>query len=383
LLLPLAALGGWVAAIRHGSASGKPRAFRLDPDYLKGLNYLLSDQPDRGVDVFVHMLELGPDTFDTYLALGNFFRKRGEVDRAIRIHLNLIDESSIDGEQRSDALLELGQDYLRAGLLDRAEAVFQELLRNNIRRPQVLPWLLEVYQHERDWDNAIRIATQMECVGERPAGAVIAQFYCEMADVARQEAATDRARGLLKRALSSDSQCVRASILLGDIERQAGRHETALAAYACIADQDAALLPEVLESMYACHRELDTVNGMIEYLRGIIPQCRSAMPVLILTDILATERCGAEATGFIADHLAENPSIPGLAKYIELRLADDAGAAQENKVILNNLKSQLQQDRPVYACQSCGFSGKLLHWQCPGCRQWDTVKPIPDAARIQ
>jgi lipopolysaccharide biosynthesis regulator YciM len=122
---------------------------------------------------------------------------------------------------------------------------------------------------------------------------------------------------------------------------------------------------------------------MIEYLRAIIPHCHNATPVLIPTDILATERCGAEATGFIADHLAQNPSIPGLAKFIELRLADHAGAAQENRVILNNLKSQLRQDRPVYACRICGFSGKVLHWQCPGCRQWDTVKPIPDAARLQ
>ena len=383
LLFPIAVLGGWFAATWRKPGAGKQQEHRLSPEYLKGLNFLLNEQPDKGVDVFVHMLEPGPDTFDTYLALGNFFRKRGEVDRAIRIHRDLIAEQVMGSEQHSDALLELGQDYLRAGLLDRAETLFQELLSNNIRRPQVLPWLLEVYQRERDWENAIGIARQMGRVGERHASSVIAQFYCEMADVARQQDDTDRARRLLRQAVASDSHCARASIILGDIERQAGRHEMALAAYGCIGEQDTGLLPEVLESMYACHRELGTVSSMIAYLQAMIPQCHTATPVLILTDILASERCDAEATGFIADHLTKNPSLPGLAKFIELRLAGDAAVAGDSRMILSNLNCQLQQDRPVYACQLCGFSGKRLHWQCPGCRQWDTVKPIPDTARLQ
>jgi len=375
-LLPVAALGGWIAARRGSSgANGHPRNFP-GPDYLRGLDYLLNEQPDKAIDVFVQMLEVTADTFETHLALGNLFRKRGEVDRAIRVHRNLITRDSLSGDQRSDALLELGRDYQRAGLLDRAEELYSELLQRKDHVTQVLPLLLDIYQQEKDWENAIRIASRMEQVNSRPASIVIAQFLCEMAEDARVQGETEKACKLLAQALATCNDCARASLLLGDIEREADHYEAALMAYSRVDDQDRELLPEVLASLYACHRELGDTDGMIGYLRECIMRYNGIAPVILLVDILAEQHRQDEACEFLTRHLTRYPSVRGLAKFVDLRLAGCRAGGNESLVMLKNLSDRLQKDKPAYLCSECGFAGKTLYWQCPGCKCWDTVRPI-------
>jgi lipopolysaccharide biosynthesis regulator YciM len=375
LLLPVAALGGWIAA-RWGR--GGPNDSRTFPgtEYLRGLDYLLNAQPDKAIDVFVRMLEVTADTFETHLALGNLFRKRGEVDRAIRVHRNLVSRDSLSDEQRSDALLELGRDYQRAGLLDRAEELYSELLQRKDHVAQVLPLLLDIYQQEKDWNSAIRTASRMEQVNQRPASRVIAQFLCEMAEDARGQGETEKARPLLGQALDRHNGCGRASLLLGDIEREAGQHEAALMAYSRVDGQDRELLPEVLASLYACHRELGSVDRMIEYLRECIPRYNGIAPVILLADILTEQNRQDEACEFLARHLTRHPSIRGLEKFVDLRLAGCHADGSESLLMLKNLTDRLQKGKPAYLCRECGFAGKTLYWQCPGCKCWDTVRAI-------
>jgi lipopolysaccharide biosynthesis regulator YciM len=376
-LLPVAALGGWIAARSGGGGTkdGHPHGFP-GPDYLRGLDYLLNEQPDKAIDVFVQMLEVTADTFETHLALGNLFRKRGEVDRAIRVHRNLVARDSLSGDQRSDALLELGRDYQRAGLLDRAEELYSELLQRKDHATQVLPLLLDIYQQEKDWESAIRIASRMELINNRPATIVIAQFLCEMAADARVLGETEKACKLLAQALATHDDCARASLLLGDIEREADHHEAALMAYSRIDGQDRELLPEVLASLYACHQELGDAEGMIEYLRGCIPRYNGIAPVILLADILAEQNRQNEACDFLTRHLARYPSVRGLAKFVDLRLAGCRADGNESLVMLKTLTDRLQKGKPAYLCRECGFAGKTLYWQCPGCKRWDTVRPI-------
>jgi lipopolysaccharide assembly protein B len=378
-LLPVAALGGWIAA-RRGSdgTDGHPHHFP-GPDYLRGLDYLLNEQPDKAIDVFVQMLEVTADTFETHLALGNLFRKRGEVDRAIRVHRNLVARDSLSGDQRSDALLELGRDYQRAGLLDRAEELYSELLQRKDHVTQVLPLLLDIYQQEKDWESAIRIASRMEQVNNRPATIVIAQFLCEMAEDARVQGETEKACNLLGQALATHNDCARASLLLGDIEREADHHEAALMAYTRVEIQCRELLPEVLVSLYACHRELGDVDGMVEYLRECIPRYNGVAPVILLADILAEKHRQDEACEFLTRHLARYPSVRGLAKFVDLRLAGCRADGNESLLMLKNLADRLLKGRPAYLCRECGYAGKTLYWQCPGCKCWDTVRPIRGA----
>lgn len=376
LLLPLAAAAGWISARRSKGKAGRCADSILGPEYIKGLNYLLNEQQDKAIDVFIRMLEVNSDTVETHLALGNLFRKRGEVDRAIRIHQNLAARPGLQDEQRMDALLELGQDYMKAGLFDRAEGLFRELNENSVHLSSVLPLLLDIYQQEKDWQNAIVIAGQMGFVGEQSARAVIAQFCCELAENARATEDIDAALKYLDEAGKYHPHCARARLIRASIARQQGDCEAALKAYVQVVEMDIDLLPVVLDDMHACHAELGTLPAMISFLRNTIPKYAGISPVLKLADIVAEEQGEQMAAAFIAGELGLRPSVRGLSRFIDFSLAGSDGAARENLMILKNMTDQLLENKPVYACANCGFSGKTLHWNCPGCRQWNTIKPI-------
>ena len=376
ILLPVAAAFGWFAAKRSKGKAGSCSDSILGADYIKGLNYLLNEQQDKAIDVFIRMLEVNSDTVETHLALGNLFRKRGEVDRAIRIHQNLIARSSLNPEQRSDAVLELGQDYMKAGLFDRAEGLFKELIDSNVHLSTVLPLLLDIYQQEKDWENAIGIAEQMGFVGEQPAKAVIAQFYCELAENARARENVKDAGSLLIKASECDPHCARARLIVGNMARQQGDYRSALDDYEQVAERDIELLPEILDDMRACHEELDTIDAFIAYLREVIVRYAGISPVLALTDIVRSDEGSESAARFIAGELGKRPSVRGLSRFIDLSLSRSEGEARENLSILKNMTDQLLENKPVYKCRECGFYGKTLHWQCPSCKQWNTITPI-------
>ena len=376
LLLPVAAASGWVAGRRNHGKTGSCSDSILGPEYITGLNYLLNEQQDKAIDVFIRMLEVNSDTVETHLALGNLFRKRGEVDRAIRIHQNLIARTSLTSEQRNEAVLELGEDYMKAGLFDRAEALFNELLESNVHLSSVLPLLLDIYQQEKDWSSAIRIASQMGIVGGQPARSIIAQFYCELAENARARDNLDEACKLLEKASEFDPYCARARLIRAVIARQQGEYQVALTAYEQVAERDIELLPEILDGMYTCHRELGTVPAMIDYLHKAVALYAGISPVLLLAEIMSSEKDERAAAEFISGELGKRPSVRGLSRFIDLSLVHSEGATRENLLILKNMTDKLLENKPLYKCHDCGFCGKALHWQCPGCKHWNTVKPI-------
>ena len=375
-LLPVAAAFGWFAASHSKGKAGSCADSILGSEYIKGLNYLLNEQQDQAIDVFIRMLEVNSDTVETHLALGNLFRKRGEVDSAIRIHQNLITRSSLSDEQRTDAVLELGQDYMRAGLFDRAEELFRELIDNSVHLSSVLPLLLDIYQQEKDWENAILIADQMGFVGNQPARSVIAQFYCELAENARAREDIEAACKLLKQASEYNPHCARARLVRGNIALQSGEYQIALEAYEQVAERDIELLPEILDDMQACHAQLGSIDAMIEFLQRAITRYAGISPVLALADIMSNQKGNESAAEFITGELGKRPSVRGLARLIDLSLSRADDAARENLSILKNITDQLLENKPVYKCIDCGFYGKTLHWQCPGCKHWNTVKPI-------
>ncbi|MGB5305695.1 MAG: lipopolysaccharide assembly protein LapB [Gammaproteobacteria bacterium] len=375
LLIPVAAVAGWYAASRSRMQAGRGRSM-LGSEYIKGLDYLLNEQQDKAIDIFIHMLEVNNDTVETHLALGNLFRKRGEVDRAIRIHQNLISRPTLNTEQRTDAVLELGQDYMKAGLFDRAEGLFRELVQDNVHVSSALPQLLDIYQQEKDWEKAISIADQMGFVGGQPARSVITQFYCELAENACARGDADGACELLEKAHEYNPHCARAALIKGNIASGKGDYQQALTAYRQVVERDIDLLPEVLDAMHNCHVELGSIDAMIDYLENVITRYAGISPVLALADILAEVKGSDAAADFIAGKLRKRPSVRGLSRFIDFSLARSEGAAHANLLILKNMTDQLLENKPVYTCGDCGFFGKALHWQCPGCKHWNTVKPI-------
>jgi len=376
LLLPIAAASGWFAARKSALKNHQQQIEGFNSAYFKGLNYLLNEQPDKAIEVFVKMAEVDSDTVETHLALGNLFRRRGEVDRAIRIHQNLIARPTLNIEQRSYSLLELAEDYMKAGLLDRAENLFQELVTMNRFAETALTNLLDIYQQEKDWDQSIQIATQLSRDHKAHLSGVIAHHYCELAEKAIEEGRPSEARNLSSEAMAQSSECVRASILLGAQEFRNSEFRAALKCYQGVASQDIEYFPEVITPLLKCYERLNDPQAAIRYLSEIVKDYNGISTVIALAELIRIHDDEHNAVEFMVTQLSKRPSVRGLKWIIERSLGHSEGKAHANLTILDGLISQLLKDKPVYKCKSCGFSGKAMHWHCPSCKQWDTVKPI-------
>lgn len=376
LLLPVAAASGWFAAKHSLSPKVKSRAFDVSSDYFRGLNYLLNEQPDKAIDVFIKLIDVDSDTVDTHLALGALFRRRGEVNRAIRIHQNLISRPNLTLQQRSLAVLELGQDYHRAGLLDRAEDLFLELMTLGKYQEYACRQLLDIYQQEHEWEKAIQIAKKLASASGEPMWTIIAQYHCEQAEQftkLHQLVATKQA---LKQALNTDPTCVRASLLEGQLALAEGEIAKAILAFKRVEHQDPDYLPEVIEPLQSCYQQLGQQPEFIAYLREILARYGGITPTLVLADLLKQQQHEQEVADFIIEQLHKRPSIRGLNYLLNLALTQANSVTHEHLVLLKDMTSRLLKNKPIYKCSHCGFMGKTLHWQCPSCKQWNTAKPI-------
>src|SRR6185437_13377966 len=230
-LLPVTFVLGWWASRQAGARRSGAEVSELSSDYFRGLNYLLNEEQDKAIEVFLKLAEYNRDTVETHLALGNLFRRRGEVDRAIRLHQHLVSRPNLSEPMKTVALLELGEDYMRAGLLDRAEALFADLVAMNAHAPSALRHLIAIYQHERDWNKAIEHARRLEVMTGEDEAPMIAQFYCELAERSRQHGARVEARDYLEQAFRCLPDCVRAWMLTGRLHAEEGQHAEAVQAY--------------------------------------------------------------------------------------------------------------------------------------------------------
>lgn len=374
LLLPVAAASGWWAAKRSVSRQ-EVSAGERSPGYFSGLNYLLNEQPDKAIDVFIKMLEVDSDTVETHLALGNLFRRRGEVDRAIRIHQNLIARPMLNREQRAQALLELGQDYMKAGLFDRAESLFNELGEMNMFQAQALENLLTIYQQEKEWDKCLQVARRLGQRTGKSRRKECAHYYCELAEEARQRKDPARAAQLLKKAQLSDEGCVRAIILQGEIEAANGAYKSAIRSLRLVEKRDPAYLSEVLPAIQACYRELGNRGELVRYLRQLHDRHHSVCSVLALTEFIREDEGEAAAIRFLTGYLQDHPNLGGLDRLVGLALKEGHGEGLEGLRILQPILNKILENRMAYQCVSCGFTAKTMHWQCPSCKSWSSIKP--------
>ena len=381
LFVPLAALAGWIIGRRGGERHSDSQVSKLSTTYFRGLNYLLNEQPDKAIELFLHIAELDKETFETQVALGHLFRRRGEVDRAIRLHQGLVQRNDLSDQQRVQALLALGEDYMKSGLLDRAETVFTDLARIDERAPQALKHLLGIYQAERDWERAIDNALRYEEVTGEPMGKLVAQFECELAERHRANGDLDAARAAIARAYQADAGCVRAGILEGRIEAGDGNPDAAIRAYERAARHDPDYLPEFLPSLLACYGEVGDTAGARAFLAEMSEHYRGIAPVLALTGLIEAQEGAQAARDYLGRQLKDRPSVRGEAALIDLTLAVGA----DSTATLHDLKhitDQLLVRNPSYRCTRCGFGARTHHWQCPSCKEWGTVKPLLNYAVV-
>ncbi len=370
LAFPLFFVLGWVAArIDIRQVVTESRA--LPNSYFRGLNFLLNEEPDKAIEAFLEVVKLEPETIDLHFALGGLFRRRGELDRAIRMHEHLLDREGLADEKRLRAQCELGQDYLKAGLLDRAEAVFTRMLETS-EQSQAREFLLEIYVQEKDWGKAIEAARILEKNTSKPLNAEIAHFYCEQAllEIAKDNAVA--ARTLLETALQTNRMSVRANLMAGDVEAATGRHDAAIASWRLVEAQSASHMALVVDRMLSSYRQLGRLAEGEQWLRALHAR-QPSQDLFNALYLVVSETQGAEvATQLAREELRRNPSLRTLDRLLEAQLVN---ASVEDRELLQVEKSLVQshsQRLMRYQCSSCGFKAQQFFWRCPACGRWDS-----------
>ncbi len=371
LLLPVAAASGWWLARR--AAHRCPDAER-EPVFFRGLNYLLNEQPDKAIDVFLKLAEVDSETVETHLALGALFRRRGEVDRAIRIHQNLVARPNLGAAHRGFALYELGRDYMLAGLFDRAESLFKELVERRLQEERALRALIEIYQAEKEWPKCLETAEALQRSSGESLSTEIAQYHCELAEQCLRDGKPERARSHLLDAQAVDDNCIRASLVQARMELTAGDPETAALLYRRVAQRGPQYLPAMLPGLMECWQRLGRESITVE-LEALFEQHPSPPLMLRLCDAIETERGVAAAREFLVDYLGRHADLSGAERLLALRQQFQQLPSAEDGVLLEVIARQLAA-QPVYQCDHCGFEARELHWQCPSCKRWGSIKAV-------
>lgn len=379
-LLPMAFLSGWIMSRRHYRRGSPETSFTSD--YLRGLNHLVNEEPDQAIEVFVKLLDADNETAEIHLALGNLFRKQGEVDRALRVHQNLIARPQLSARHRNQACYELAQDYLRAGMLDRSENLFNGLVAQGIDRERALAGLLLIYEQGRDWTQALEVARKLEAVRGQSLRPLMAQYLCELAEISRREKDELKSTEYLRQALSIHPNCVRASLMLGAQAEAVGNVTEAIDHYQRIAKQRPEFVSEVLAPLTRCHQLLNTPAAYKDWLEL---QLREQEQVAVHTTLarldVAAGRSEA-ARDRMTKALHAQPNWRGLQFLLSLPKSDASEADSEELHRVQETLKKMIGASASYRCQHCGFDGRNLHWQCPRCRQWDQMTPLPDLTVI-
>lgn len=377
LLLPVAAAYGWYMGRRSAQQSKQDDASRLSRDYVAGVNFLLSNQQDKAVDLFLDMLKEDTGTVEAHLTLGNLFRSRGEVDRAIRIHQSLMESASLTYDQRLLAVQQLGRDYTAAGLYDRAEDMFKQLVDETDFRLGALQQLLQIYQATSDWQSAIEVAERLVKLGKEKHRGEIANFWCELA--LQQMAANDldKAMALLRKGAAADRTSARVSIMMGRVWMEKGDYAKAVESLERVIDQDKELVGETLEMLQTCYQQLGKTDEWEVFLRRCVEENAGATAELMLAQILE-QREGVEAAqNYVTRQLERHPTMRVFHKLMDYHLNEaEEGRAKESLGVLRNMVGEQVRSKPRYRCQKCGFTAHTLYWHCPSCRSWATIKPI-------
>jgi len=363
---------GWALRSFDARVRSNDRAGAQGPVF-RGLNLLLNEQPDKAIDAFIEVVKLDPEMIELHYALGNLFRRRGEIDRAVRIHTHLLNRGDLPGAERANALFELAQDFLKGGLLDRAEQAFAQLVDDKRHRFEALRALLRVFTMERDWAKAIEVAGRLEKDAGESNQIAIAHFHCELADQALAGGDEAAAQRHLDRALQVHRKSVRALVLSGDLAMRRGDRAAAIKLWSRVESDAREYMALVAQRLSDALDQDGRRAEALNMLRRVLLDA----PSIDLLDV-AYNRVGAwegpaAAEQLLRDELKRNPSLLGFERLLAARLAQAQGDSElaALRTLIHAQASKLAR----YRCGKCGFRAREFHWQCPGCSQWDTYAP--------
>ncbi|MGO1191961.1 lipopolysaccharide assembly protein LapB, partial [Vibrio casei] len=349
LLLPIAAAYGWYMGNRSARHDKQEQSHQISRQYVRGLNLLLSEQSDKAVDHFIELLQVDDETIDTHLALGNLFRSRGEVDRAIRIHQNLITREGLTIDQKNIALQQLAKDYMVSGFFDRAEKIFEQLADEPEHKEQALLQLVTIYQQTREWSKAIKCGDALVAMGKKKMRKDIAHYWCELA--MHELSLTNTSKGVLyfKRALTEDPKCVRATIALGNIYLESDNYTQTITMLEKVLEQDIDYIPEVLPTLADCYYQIGQEGGMLEFLKKCIAKKAGVSAELMLAQMVAQHEGIAAAQTLLTQQLIKNPTMKGFYRLIDYHIAEaEEGRAKDSLTTLQEMVGVQMKAKPHY-----------------------------------
>jgi lipopolysaccharide assembly protein B len=373
------------AAIAAGWSLGRWQPFsrsstavkRLPDAYFRGLNHLFNEQPERAMELFMQALDDDSEAIETHLALGKLFRARGDLHKATQTHQNLLARSDLESPQRLLIQFELASDYMAAGLLDRAEGLLKELLNSRCEiRGKSLFLLLDVYQREKDWQQAIRVAEALLAVKEGDIPFVIAHYYCELAQGHFDSDEETDARKALMRALDYDGGCVRAYLLLAEIEMVGSHYKSAVKSLKQVKKKNPDYLAEALPMLRNCYGQLGEEKKFHAYLLECLRDGSLIASGFNGSQMMRKLSSNSQQLNqAIHEEVRQTPSLQGLRYLLDLQMyeaeGDDITCLQE----LREFVAQLIAKTPAYCCEHCGYKAKKLTWCCPSCQRWAAIKP--------
>lgn len=379
LALPLFFSLGWLAA-RVDLKQLLAESTALPAAYFKGLNFLITNQQDKAIEAFTEAVQANTDSLELHFALGSLFRKRGEVDRAIHLHLHLLEKKQLEPQQKLAVTAELAQDYLKAGLFDRAEELFESLDDDRYRQP-ALRALLEIYVREREWERAIKAATELERISGVPFRVEIANYYCEMAVKSKLANDTHTARFELDQALNANKSCVRANVLLGDLEAEANNHKAAISVWKRIEFQKPEYLGLIAPKLLASFRILNQIDDGLSLLQTYLQTYQLNSLLSVLYEATLAEQGAENAAKLARNELIKMPSLNTLDLLLQARTILETNQPQNGNLQDTQLMQQAVRhaigNKTAYHCEQCGFKAKYHHWQCPACNAWEALPAEP------
>jgi len=381
LILPVFFILGWMAA-RVDIKQVIAESTALPAAYFKGLNFLIGDQHNKAVEAFTEAVHANTDSLELHFALGSLFRRTGETDRAINMHLNLLEKEALTKNQKDAVKAELAQDYLKAGLYDRAEELFTNLKSKRYRQPALYS-LLEIYVREREWLQAVETATELERLSGVPFRKEIAQYHCELAMNAMIDQQPDQVRIHLANALDANKKCVRANVLLGDLEAQSGSHAAAISHWKRIEFQDPEHLGLIAPKLLQSYAAIEKTNEGTALLKTYLDKYKlpSLMSALYEATVAAE---GADSAATLArNELIRQPSLQTLDQLLQARAMSDSNSDSKGYEDIQLMQQTVRNaigDRAAYHCNQCGFRAKQYHWQCPACNAWESLPSEPSEA---
>jgi lipopolysaccharide biosynthesis regulator YciM len=376
LLLPVAFYSGWQSARKRYKGHQEKRK-EVSVRFVRGINYLLSEQPDKALDVFLNYPEIDEYTADTLLLLGNLFRNRGEVNRALRVHQNLVARSDLNKAQRLSAMLALGEDFFSAGMLDRAESVFTEILKNDPKQAEACEPLRNIYEQLHEWDKAIEITQCAQQRGKVDRSRLIAHYYCELATLELQKNNLFRAEETIKQAAKAFPSSARVLVLKGDLAYARGQRDEALGIYQQAITQDSRLLGMLFNQLVNNFKQKHELEALYAFIQQTFAKTQDARLFAYLLQLARKLGKLTDMRTHVEEHLLKGkPTLNTLAHSTEVlsSLWEQDSTCQIAQV--QTALQRLAASQPDFQCSHCGYKMHDYLWRCPACHQWDTVSNV-------